>query len=229
MEEWYYAIDGVQQGPVSRDALMQLLASGQVAGDSLVWREGMGDWLPANRVPELANTARPTPTVSPQFQGSPQLLNYGLGDSVYPAQVGPLPYAGFWIRFAALIIDSVVITAAWWAVAGCIFVLMAAAGANNAVNAAILDGLGFLGFIVVWLYFALMTSSPKQASLGMMAVGIRVTDLYGRRISFGRATGRFFAKWLSACFCYAGYIMVAFTEKKQGLHDMVAGTLVLRN
>jgi uncharacterized RDD family membrane protein YckC len=78
-----------------------------------------------------------------------------------------------------------------------------------------------------WLYFALMESSSKQASLGKMALGIIVTDIEGKRISFGKASGRYFGRILSAIIIYIGYLMIAFTEKKQGLHDMLANTLVV--
>ena len=82
--------------------------------------------------------------------------------------------------------------------------------------------------VVSWLYFALLESSPKQATLGKMALGIKVTDLDGNRISFGRATGRFFAKIISGVILMIGYIMAAFTAKKQALHDIIASTLVIK-
>ena len=85
----------------------------------------------------------------------------------------------------------------------------------------------FLG--LQWLYFAGMESSERQATFGKAAMSLRVTDLEGRRLSFGHATGRFFAKIVSGLIPFAiGYIMAGFTEKKQALHDMIAGTLVLR-
>ena len=59
-------------------------------------------------------------------------------------------------------------------------------------------------------------------------LGLRVTDLNGNRIGFGKATGRYFGKILSGMICFIGFIMVAFTEQQQGLHDMLAGTLVVR-
>jgi len=59
-----------------------------------------------------------------------------------------------------------------------------------------------------------------------MIFGMKVTDLNGNRISFARATGRHFAKWLSTLILWIGFIMVGFTDRKQGLHDMLAGTLV---
>jgi len=73
-----------------------------------------------------------------------------------------------------------------------------------------------------------MESSSYQATLGKMIFGMKVTDLNGNRISFERATGRHFAKWLSGLVLCIGYIMVGFTERKQGLHDLLAGTLVRR-
>ena len=81
--------------------------------------------------------------------------------------------------------------------------------------------------VISWLYWSLMESSAKQATLGKMALGIKVTDLNGNRIGFGKATGRFFGKILSGIILDIGFIMAGFTEKKQGLHDMIAGTLVV--
>ena len=71
-------------------------------------------------------------------------------------------------------------------------------------------------------------SSVYQATLGKMMLGLRVTDLHGKRISIGRAVGRYFAKILSAVILCIGFIMAAFTQKKQALHDLIAGTLVVR-
>jgi len=85
-----------------------------------------------------------------------------------------------------------------------------------------------LMFGAVWLYFALMESSSKQATLGKMMIGVIVTDTDGNRISFGRASGRYFAKIPSAIILMIGYIMAAFTKRKQALHDMMAGCLVIR-
>ena len=95
--------------------------------------------------------------------------------------------------------------------------------------------------IVRWLYFALMESSSWQATLGKKALGLRVTGMDGQRIGFGRATGRYFGKILSAMTFILGYIMAGFmmagpprhdrphARKKQALHDMIAGPLVVRN
>ena len=82
--------------------------------------------------------------------------------------------------------------------------------------------------VLEWLYYALLESSAWQATLGKKALGLEVTDLAGARVSFGRATGRYFARYISFFTIGIGYIMAGFTAKKQALHDMIAGTLVIR-
>lgn len=83
------------------------------------------------------------------------------------------------------------------------------------------------GYLASWIYFAAFESSESQATPGKKALGIKVTDLNGKKISFGRASGRFFAKYLSAALLCVGFIMIAFTKRKQGLHDIIAGCLVV--
>src|SRR5262245_29099345 len=119
-------------------------------------------------------------------------------------------YAGFWKRVAALLIDSIVVSVA-----------------TGLITAATVGIAWFSVFVLPWLYEALMLSSEKQATLGKMALGIAVTDLNGARLTFARATGRHFAKWISALILGIGFLMAAFTERKQALHDMIAETLVV--
>ena len=78
------------------------------------------------------------------------------------------------------------------------------------------------------VYFAGMESSSWRATLGKRALGIQVTDVGGRRIFFARAIGRYFAKVISSLAFCIGFLMAAFTEKKQALHDILAGTLVVK-
>ena len=86
---------------------------------------------------------------------------------------------------------------------------------------------GIAGTVIWWLYYAIMESSERQATLGKMAVQIKVVDRRGGRISFARATGRHFAKLLSGLILFFGYLMAGFTSRKQALHDMVASCLVV--
>lgn len=87
--------------------------------------------------------------------------------------------------------------------------------------------MNLLGIIVGWLYHAWLESSTVQATPGKLALGIMVTDLEGGRISFGRASVRFFGMFVSAFIFLIGFLMVAFTRRKQALHDIIAGCLVV--
>jgi uncharacterized RDD family membrane protein YckC len=134
-------------------------------------------------------------------------------------------YAGFWLRFAASIIDGILVGVVFWVV----FIIIGIDFQYDFENPSGWFAILMLAsYIVPWLYFALMEASTKQATLGKMALGIKVTDEAGNRVSFGRATGRYFGKIVSGIILYIGYIMIAFTKKKQGLHDILAGTLVVK-
>lgn len=138
-------------------------------------------------------------------------------------------YAGFWLRFAAALIDSVLMSLVFLPL-GFLLGIVLSATASNQDPDLMLGANGLINVVSViadWLYSSLLESSPWQGTVGKRIVGIRVTDMNGNRISFGKATGRHFGKMLSSLICLIGFIMVAFTEKQQGLHDMLAGTLVL--
>jgi uncharacterized RDD family membrane protein YckC len=146
--------------------------------------------------------------------------------------VREVAFAGFWIRFAAWFIDWLLSRAAALVI-GFIFGFAGAFLDSMQGSNAISNAGSILTQILVvaagWIYFAVMHSSRLQASLGQMALGISVTDYEGRRISFLRATGRYFASLLSYLICFIGYLMIAFTDRKQGLHDLIAGTVMVRS
>jgi uncharacterized RDD family membrane protein YckC len=150
------------------------------------------------------------------------------------------PYGGFWIRLVAHLIDHVILGA----VAAPLFFVMALPTILRVAHEAernqepspemimaILSSV-FLYVVIAfagqWLYEAWLTSSSWQGTIGKRVLRLKVVDEAGNRISFGRATGRFFAKILSSMFFCIGFIMIAFTERKCGLHDMLAGTMVVR-
>ena len=133
-------------------------------------------------------------------------------------------YAGFWRRFAAAIIDGVIVGGAG-SIVRYIILGVALRSVGIGAVAAVADEL--LAIATSWLYFTFMESSSNQATVGKLALGIVVTDLEGRRISWGRANGRYWSKFISALIFLIGYIMAGFTAKKQALHDMIAGTLVV--
>jgi len=135
-----------------------------------------------------------------------------------------LTYANFWIRLVALLIDSL-LTSVLAALA------LLALGLPLVPDVADLEArlkMNMVGTLMGWLYYASFESSSYQATPGKQAMGIFVTDTAGYRISFPRATARYFGKLLSGLLLLIGYIIAAFTPKRQALHDLLARTLVLK-
>ncbi|HEY2646384.1 MAG TPA: RDD family protein [Candidatus Acidoferrales bacterium] len=154
----------------------------------------------------------------------------------------PLRYAGFWARFVAAMIDGLILGIPTGIVVMVLVFLFGGfamvghrrpvdPGEARAIAATIVPFffLGGLVFVLLhWLYHASMEGSARQATIGKSLMSLRVTNVEGQPISFGHASGRFFAKFVSGMIPFAiGYIMAGFTAKKQALHDMIAGTLVL--
>lgn len=147
----------------------------------------------------------------------------------FPAEARHV-YAGFWLRVLAVLADSLAMFIPFGMVMFVVIVV------NKLVSAAEkLDPVSLMlavllpvAIIAPVLYFALMESSPWQATLGKKLAGLYVTDIVGQRVSLGRAIGRNLAKFLSSMTAGVGYLLCGFTEKKQALHDMVAQCLVLR-
>jgi uncharacterized RDD family membrane protein YckC len=156
----------------------------------------------------------------------------------FGARVTP-NYGGFWRRFWSYLIDRFILGVVFLPVGFMVLMPRLAtesagwtdtdlpAEAITALLGAILT-VAFLALLGSWFYYALMQSSSRQATLGQLALGLRVTDLEGRRISFARASGRHFATVLTGLTFGIGYLIVLFTTRKQALHDLVAGTLVVR-
>jgi len=136
-------------------------------------------------------------------------------------------YGGFWRRVAAYILDGILLGIVGAVIGGVAGVMMMSGAIDpNELGPQLM--LNFLGVSLNVLYNATMESSGTQATLGKMAMGMKVTNLYGQRITFINALGRELAKILSGLILGIGYIMAAFDERKQGLHDKIAKTLVLR-
>lgn len=223
--------DGQNFGPYSLDEVRQYLASGNIVVTDLAWYEGAPGWMPLGQVPGVAPAARP----AGQAPAAAALAAPAAVAVARPAAVSRAPVAqshaagerrpaGFWKRALALIVDYLVLVLVSLGIGFAIGVMLALGGGSG-------SGFGWftylLGLFLGWLYFALMESSSGQATIGKRVVGIVVTDLNGERIGFGRASGRYFGKILSTLILLVGYLMAALTERKQGLHDMLAGTLVL--
>ena len=228
MADIYIAINRQQSGPFSEEEVRARFARGELQLADMYWIEGMAKWEPLGQW--LGST-------------SPSLLGVAPPPFSDPLAPPPLPrqYAGFWIRFGAIILDGLLS----YIVVGLplqIFqksILPPPPTNPQDYNAAmayfeaampLILMFTFIHIIVDMLYYSIMESSTRQATLGKMACGLVVTDLQGDRISFGQAIGRYFAKsFISTFFTLCiGLMMAGWTEKKQALHDMICGTLVVR-
>lgn len=162
-------------------------------------------------------------------------------------------YAGFWKRFVAFIIDQLIINvvSSMLIIPVLLFfglsilpfthlkelneftntsVIFQNSSEHIAIISSFIIAMIFFAMASIlfkWLYYSLMESSAKQATLGKMALGIKVVDLDGNRISFGKATGRYFGKIISTLIIYIGFMMAGWTIRKQALHDIMAGCLVI--
>lgn len=225
---WHYiGSNGTQVGPVTADAVREALQQHSVSNASLVWREGLADWKSiASMAAELglpqAAPAPPAPGGSNPYQapsGDWAGLEFHGGGEVVPA--------GFLRRLAALFLDRIILMLPL-IVLVFVFAFGSVLNPDPSGTALLLQGVIGLGyFLIAPLYYALMESSAGQATLGKRALGIKVTDMEGRRLSFGHALGRWFAAALSYLTFYIGFIMAAFTDRKRALHDLVAGTQVV--
>ena len=231
MEVWI-GRDGERHGPYPEDDVRQWLRSGRLSRDDLGWYEGLADWQPLSVLFADATPAPPAPPAMPPDVPLPPARARSLED-----------YAGLWKRVAAYILDAIVL----YIPSMLIQKMLGSDAAEDILRQALLSAGGepqallaaqhayyaamwpamLLCALLAWLYFAACESSVWQATIGKRALGIRVTDLHGQRISFARALGRYAAKFLSFLIAFIGVLMVAWTQRKQGLHDMLAGTLVL--
>jgi len=144
---------------------------------------------------------------------------------------GESAYGGFWRRVAAALLDGIVvqlISAIFGFVVGILIFVFSPAPFEQ-TSAVLPTSIALpAGIAIAWLYFALMESSRRQATLGKRTMGVAVTDLDGERLSFWRASARHFAKFISIATLFIGFVLAAFTARKQALHDLLARSLVVR-
>jgi uncharacterized RDD family membrane protein YckC len=238
---WYYVDTNQRQvGPVAVEELRAALQSGATTMDALAWRDGLSGWQSIRELAaELGITATVVSTAMPAASTPPAEQNpYRAPESLSAESAfvggGDVVYAGFWRRWAALFLDQLILAIPLSIV---YFFLMLGLGLTGALTnssqpqiGAVL-GMEFVFYLLWWtaglFYFATLESSEAQGTFGKRALGIKVTDLEGRRISFKHAMGRWFAAALSYLSLYIGFLMAGFTQRKQALHDVLAGTLVV--
>jgi uncharacterized RDD family membrane protein YckC len=250
---WYYVADGKQAGPVDDAQLAGLVHVGKILPETLVWRDGMADWQPYGQVRPQATTAAVPPVVTTLDGNEAVCIECGRifnkNDMIRHGEAwvcaackpvflqklregarvstGQLNYAGFWLRFAAVFADGILL----WAV-NFVIGLVGGLSFGQATGAEptgiiVLQVVLFVIQIAIGLSYEVIMIGKYGATLGKMACRIKVVTADGDRVSYGRALGRYFAKMLSGMICAIGYIMAGFDEEKRALHDRICNTRVV--
>ncbi len=218
--------EGRTCGPVSTAYARGAWGAGRWNGRTLACRQGESRWQPlsglvaAPAFEDAEPPAGPLPSSPPSASGPAPAVAAAQpqhGPEVLPTHAqAPGLHAGFWLRVVAYLLDSLVAL-----VVLCLPLALVAFVFDNS-SLVMLGGLAG-----AWLYFALFESSSLQATPGKLALGLRVVDMRGARIGFGRATGRYFGKLVSGMILDIGYLLAAWTERKQALHDLMAACCVV--
>lgn len=243
--EWYYAHNGQQQGPVEEATLTQLVNSGTITRETLVWKEGMPNWLPYGQTigagdgsSELVSCptcgAQVSPhelipfgqrTVCPHCRDrNIQQMHEGADDLEIDGE-----FAGFWPRFGALFLDGIILT-----------IVQVIKNVAIGLPALDLEGTGpdtlnlaiasmVLDLLIGLAYAVFFLGNPKtQATPGMMALKLQIVSGFGTKVSYMRALGRYFASILTQFTFGIGYLIMIWDEEKRTLHDRIANTRVIK-
>ncbi|MCI0746925.1 MAG: RDD family protein [Verrucomicrobia subdivision 3 bacterium] len=263
---WYYAEGTTQNGPVTDEIFADLVRTGQVRADTLVWQEGMANWQPYSAIAPSAGAASPTapPLVAPlpgvaaagpgevvchecgKVVSKENAIQYGtvsvcanckplfvqkLREGAGVTEALYVRYGGFWIRFLAKLIDSVILNVVGFII-GMVLALPSlpslSGGSANFQLQAGLQALSLLVGFVIDAAYKTFFIGKFAATPGKMACGLRVIVSDGSNVSYMRALGRALAEYVSAIFCAIGYIIAAFDSQKRTLHDHMCDTRVVR-
>lgn len=246
---WYYANGGQRNGPVEDEEFFQLVQRGQVRDDTLVWKQGMGDWkryaevAPALAIPPVLPGATvasgPRDFAQEQSQGGSFSSSQALRSDIFPKRV----FAGFWLRVVARLIDGVILWIVGQIVSAIVtrFVMPDAMKTmlevRNSPGEVTPEQIGLMmqAFLLIYiiqlaigLTYEIIFVSKVGATPGKMALGLRIERADGSRLSVGRIIGRYFGQILSALIFGIGYIIAAFDEEKRALHDHLCDTRVVK-
>jgi uncharacterized RDD family membrane protein YckC len=251
--DWFYVADQRQVGPVSEAEFARLVGLGAIRGETLVWRAGMKDWQPyGSFFPPQAPGAPQPGTSSASSSGTPEgaagagAAGAAAWTAAPPGAAAPgaatmspvrpldVPrYGGFWIRFLARIIDWLILIVINSAITmplglGGLSILSGSHDMFDLASMLALFGLAALIRVTVSATYEILLTWKKGATLGKLALGLKVVRPDGSGISLGRSVARFFSTWISGFIFCIGYIIAAFDDEKRSLHDRICETRVIR-
>ena len=253
---WYYANGQERLGPITEEAFVQLVSQGQIQADTLVWKEGMPNWLKLMEVrPELLTTpgtGEDSAICAVSGKAYPKKFMIQYQDKWISAEhrdlffqrlregvsaPGVMNYDGFGIRFGAKLIDSVIVMVISWIKD--LLLMVAILGQSNIFAPKVdpkqigllltYQGISFLLSLLIGVAFNWFFLSRYQATPGKIALGLKVVRADGGKLNAGRIIGRYFSELLSSIILCIGYIMVAFDEpERRALHDRICDTRVVK-
>lgn len=251
--DWHYVENGQAVGPVTDEQLAQLFATGKINRETLVWRDGLAAWMPYAQARPEAQPVAAAPVAAPVPQAGEVVCAecgkiFPIGETIRhgnahvcaackpvflqklaegaPVKTGNLNYARIFTRFAAMLLDGIllgIINAGVTMIIGVGFRQSVAQQTGVAVATMVMFAISML----VPVAYETVMIGAYGATLGKMACGIKVVVGDGGPVGYGRAFGRYFAKMLSGSICLIGYIMALFDDQKRALHDRICNTRVV--
>lgn len=209
MRQYHIERDGSQYGPYSADQIIEMLQSNQLSLSDHCWHEGLSGWATLSSVFNFAAPAEPPPSLA----------------KAPIAASAAYYYSTFADRMGAYMLDVILFNVVMW------ILLIAAGIAIDSIfgmNDSIWTMMLLSSAVWLWLYYAFFESSNMQGTPGKKACRLVVCDIDGRRISFWKATGRYYGKFISLITFGIGFLMCSYTKKRQCLHDIMAGCQVLK-
>ncbi len=252
---WYYADGKRKVGPISEEELKSLVKSKKINIETLVWRQGMKDWEKLGKVAKqkessvqkLQQTAATGQAVCSEcgrtfpeeemisFEnakvcaGCKPMFVQKIKEGVSVA--GIMEYAGFWIRFGAIFIDGIILWAVQMVVYAVFGTITATAMPGNSTSSSFF----IISQVIITLLSFVISAAYEiwfvgrfGATPGKMACKIKIVTPGGGKVSYSRALGRYFAKWISSMILGIGFLMAAFDDEKRTLHDRICETRVIR-
>jgi len=253
---WHYVGQGQQIGPVSDERLDELVREGKIKQDTLVWCENMADWTPYRDARGKMTSANAAVSAGVTVEGTPEAVCAECG-GLFPIdetirhgnvricarckpvfmqklsegaqiQTGELNYARILTRFAAAVLDGLILGGVNMGI-GLLAGITAAQGAGAPRSDLMALQFILMGInIAIGMAYEVVLIGKYGATLGKMACKIKVVTADGGRVSYARAFGRYFAKMLSAFTCMIGYIIAVFDNpQRRALHDHICNTRVV--
>jgi uncharacterized RDD family membrane protein YckC len=250
--EWYYVDAGQQAGPITETQLSELVAAGKVRADTLVWRQGLAEWVPHGNArtanPALAATLAEKQVVCSeckQIVAHDQALQYGatwvcaackpifvqkLKEGTVEFSSTGIEFGGFWMRFLAKMLDGIIQTICLLIpmVLLMVFVMNAIAQNNSQSTFIMIQVIYQVVALAVGITYNTVFLGKWGATPGKMVCGLKVVKAGGTPISYKRAFGRAWAEYLNMFTLGIGYIIAAFDLEKRSLHDHICNTRVIR-